>query len=106
MLTVVPLHPRTAYYLSPAANVLVGANGALKLGDLGLGRQLSEQTMEAFSKVRADWEGRQDVWGAGSCSSSRGLQAGVESLGHPLRPRRGHCRQAGVLSCLSLLLEP
>lgn len=34
------------------ANVLVGANGALKLGDLGLGRQLSEQTMEAFSKVR------------------------------------------------------
>lgn len=33
------------------ANVLVGANGALKLGDLGLGRQLSEQTMEAFSKV-------------------------------------------------------
>ncbi len=34
------------------ANVLVGANGALKLADLGLGRQLSEQTMEAFSKVR------------------------------------------------------
>ncbi|KAF5833812.1 hypothetical protein DUNSADRAFT_9759 [Dunaliella salina] len=33
------------------ANVLVGANGALKLGDLGLGRQLSEQTMEAFSKM-------------------------------------------------------
>ena len=33
------------------ANVLVGANGALKIGDLGLGRQLSEQTMEAFSKV-------------------------------------------------------
>lgn len=38
------------------ANVLVGANGALKIGDLGLGRQLSEQTMEAFSKVR---------WGCG-----------------------------------------
>lgn len=35
------------------ANVLVGANGALKLGDLGLGRQLSEHTLEAFSKVRA-----------------------------------------------------
>ncbi len=33
------------------ANVLIGANGALKIGDLGLGRQLSEQTMEAFSKV-------------------------------------------------------
>ena len=28
------------------ANVLVGANGMLKIGDLGLGRQLSEQTME------------------------------------------------------------
>lgn len=39
------------------ANVLVGANGALKIGDLGLGRQLSEQTMEAFSKVPATpWE--------------------------------------------------
>jgi len=37
--------------IAHAANVLVGANGALKLGDLGLGRQLSEQTMEAFSKV-------------------------------------------------------
>lgn len=33
------------------ANVLVGANGMLKIGDLGLGRHLSEQTMEAFSKV-------------------------------------------------------
>jgi serine/threonine protein kinase len=33
------------------ANVLVGANGSLKIADLGLGRQLSEQTMEAFSKV-------------------------------------------------------
>jgi hypothetical protein len=36
--------------------VLVGANGALKLGDLGLGRQLSEQTMEAFSKVSEESE--------------------------------------------------
>lgn len=34
------------------ANVLVGANGALKLGDLGLGRHFSEHTNEAFSKVR------------------------------------------------------
>jgi serine/threonine protein kinase len=34
------------------ANVLVGAGGTLKLGDLGLGRQFSEHTMEAFSKVR------------------------------------------------------
>lgn len=52
------------------ANVLVGANGALKLGDLGLGRQLSEQTMEAFSKVGcvgvsfAGMCGRD--WGAGT----------------------------------------
>ncbi len=42
------------------ANVLVGANGALKLGDLGLGRQLSEQTMEAFSKVRPGPPGREE----------------------------------------------
>ena len=33
------------------ANVLVGANGALKLGDLGLGRHFSESTVEVFSKV-------------------------------------------------------
>jgi len=59
------------------ANVLVGANGALKLGDLGLGRQLSEQTMEAFSKVGtpyyvspevvrgAGYDWKSDVWSLG-----------------------------------------
>ncbi|EFJ50892.1 NimA-related protein kinase 6 [Volvox carteri f. nagariensis] len=59
------------------ANVLVGANGALKLGDLGLGRQLSEQTMEAFSKVGtpyyvspevvrgAGYDWKSDVWSMG-----------------------------------------
>ena len=59
------------------ANVLVGANGALKIGDLGLGRQLSEQTMEAFSKVGtpyyvspevvrgAGYDWKSDVWSMG-----------------------------------------
>ncbi|MEW5299511.1 MAG: hypothetical protein WDW36_002522 [Sanguina aurantia] len=59
------------------ANVLVGANGALKLADLGLGRQLSEQTMEAFSKVGtpyyvspevvrgAGYDWKSDVWSMG-----------------------------------------
>mmetsp|Transcript_46378 Transcript_46378/g.115984 ORF Transcript_46378/g.115984 Transcript_46378/m.115984 type:complete len:671 (+) Transcript_46378:110-2122(+) len=59
------------------ANVLVGANGALKLGDLGLGRHFSEHTNEAFSKVGTpyyvspevvkgigyDW--KSDVWSLG-----------------------------------------
>ncbi|GAX74762.1 hypothetical protein CEUSTIGMA_g2209.t1 [Chlamydomonas eustigma] len=59
------------------ANVLVGANGALKIGDLGLGRQLSEQSMEAFSKVGtpyyvspevvrgAGYDWKSDVWSMG-----------------------------------------
>jgi NIMA (never in mitosis gene a)-related kinase len=59
------------------ANVLVGSNGALKVGDLGLGRQLSEQTMEAFSKVGtpyyvspevvrgAGYDWKSDVWSLG-----------------------------------------
>eukprot|EP00798_Chlamydomonas_sp_ICE-L_P023850 gene23850-9406_t len=59
------------------ANVLVGANGALKLADLGLGRQLSEQTMEAFSKVGtpyyvspevvrgAGYDWKSDIWSMG-----------------------------------------
>jgi len=59
------------------ANVLVGANGALKLGDLGLGRHFSENTNEVFSKVGTpyyvspevvkgdgyDW--KSDVWSLG-----------------------------------------
>lgn len=59
------------------ANVLVGVNGTLKLGDLGLGRQLSEQTLEAFSKVGtpyyvspevvrgAGYDWKSDVWSLG-----------------------------------------
>ena len=53
------------------------ANGTVKVGDLGLGRYLSEQTMEAFSKVGTplymspevlkgkgyDW--KSDVWSLG-----------------------------------------
>jgi len=33
------------------ANILIGADGMLKLGDLGLGRFLTSQTMEARTKV-------------------------------------------------------
>jgi NIMA (never in mitosis gene a)-related kinase len=33
------------------ANILIGADGTLKLGDLGLGRFLTSQTMEARTKV-------------------------------------------------------
>lgn len=59
------------------ANVLVGSSGSLKIGDLGLGRQLSEQTMEAFSKVGtpyyvspevvrgAGYDWKSDVWSLG-----------------------------------------
>lgn len=37
------------------ANVLLGASGLLKLGDLGLGRQLSQDTVKLLSKVGAGW---------------------------------------------------
>lgn len=33
------------------ANVLIGANGKLKLGDLGLGRKLGPMTVDVASKV-------------------------------------------------------
>lgn len=35
------------------ANVLLGASGLLKLGDLGLGRQMSQDTVKLLSKVGA-----------------------------------------------------
>jgi len=59
------------------ANIFLAADGVLKLGDLGLGRYLSSQTLEAFSKVGTplymspevlqsngyDW--KSDVWSLG-----------------------------------------
>jgi len=33
------------------ANIFIDGNGDLKLGDLGLGRDFTSQTMEAFSRV-------------------------------------------------------
>ena len=33
------------------ANIFIDNNGDLKVGDLGLSRQLSSQTFEAFSRV-------------------------------------------------------
>jgi NIMA (never in mitosis gene a)-related kinase len=59
------------------ANLFIDADGSLKVGDLGLGRQLSDQTAAAFSKVGTplymspevlngsgyDW--KNDVWSLG-----------------------------------------
>lgn len=59
------------------ANIFVTMNGSLKLGDLGLGRFFSSQTLEAFSKVGtplymspevlrgAGYDLRSDVWSLG-----------------------------------------
>ena len=33
------------------ANIFIDGSGALKVGDLGLSRQLGSQTFEAFSRV-------------------------------------------------------
>lgn len=59
------------------ANIFVAADGSLKIGDLGLGREFSSKTVEAFSKVGTplymspeviqgsgyDW--KSDIWSIG-----------------------------------------
>merc|ERR1719399_710930 len=59
------------------ANIFVAVDGSLKLGDLGLGRFFSSQTLEAFSKVGtplymspevlrgAGYDHKSDVWSLG-----------------------------------------
>jgi serine/threonine protein kinase len=62
------------------ANVLVGPGGGLKLGDLGLGRQLSQDTVKLLSKVRgllprlAAWLQPAAAWLAG-CWQMRHMEA-------------------------------
>ena len=59
------------------ANIFISSEGQLKVGDLGLGRQLSSQTIEAYSRVGTplymspevlngqgyDW--KSDIWSLG-----------------------------------------
>jgi serine/threonine protein kinase len=59
------------------ANIFISSDGSLKVGDLGLGRQLSSQTIEAYSRVGTplymspevlngegyDW--KSDIWSVG-----------------------------------------
>jgi serine/threonine protein kinase len=59
------------------ANIFISSEGVLKVGDLGLGRQLSSQTIEAYSRVGTplymspevlngqgyDW--KSDIWSLG-----------------------------------------
>jgi NIMA (never in mitosis gene a)-related kinase len=59
------------------ANIFISGEGLLKVGDLGLGRQLSSQTIEAYSRVGTplymspevlngegyDW--KSDIWSLG-----------------------------------------
>jgi len=59
------------------ANIFIDAEGKLKLGDLGLGRAMSSQTLEAFSRVGtplymspevldgSGYDTKSDVWSLG-----------------------------------------
>lgn len=59
------------------ANIFIDAEGKLKLGDLGLGREMSSQTFEAYSRVGtplymspevlegSGYDTKSDVWSLG-----------------------------------------
>ena len=61
--------------------VLIMGNGELKVADLGLGRFFSDQTMEAFSKVRTHTHTHTQRGGAGVQGWVQGWGAGMGCKG-------------------------
>ena len=83
------------------ANIFLTLNGTVKVGDLGLGREMSEHTVEAHSKVgtplymspevlRGDgYDFRSDIWSVGCLViSSRESRKQPAMLRHPSMRRR------------------
>jgi NIMA (never in mitosis gene a)-related kinase len=79
------------------ANIFIDNNGNLKVGDLGLSRQLSNQTLEAFSRVGTPlymspevlqgkgYDFKSDMWSVGCiayelCNLTSPFRKGNENL--------------------------